>query len=197
MTMKHLMIRGGYIMMAVLISFTFAMAEGTDKSGEKTKQLEKMMGEISAMTHQLSQRETEAAEVRDQLITQLGSIETETRREIQRTGITRPPDVRDHPKIFYNLKLMGELQRYIDRYAQKIEGYRLARSRLGYLYQFADDDLKIIHTLPSLKIDALITQIRNTLASYENDANALLIHPDSFQETSAEAVWVRLHTVKH
>ena len=61
---------------------------------------------------------------------------------------SRPKRTRlDNPRLFYDLMLMGEIQAYIERYTQKIGYYRVACDRLAYLYQQADDDLKIVSTL--------------------------------------------------
>lgn len=181
-----------YMALALPFFLTHAMAAGNEKSAR----LEKAMAEISAMSHQLAQLEAEATDIRGQLISQLDGIESETRREIRQTGRSSPPSGIENPKIFYNMKLMGELQGYIHRYSQKIKDYRLAHSQLRYLYQYADDDLKIIHTLSNIKIDALITQIQNTLVTYANDARALRIHPETIKAEPVEKVWERLRSEK-
>jgi hypothetical protein len=97
------------------------------------------------------------------------------------------------PRLRYDLMLIAELEAYIDRYNQKIGYFRLACDRLSYLYQQADDDLKIVTALSGLKVDALISQVEKTIDAYLADSQALVIIADALNMVPPEKVWQRIH----
>ena len=114
------------------------------------------MADIALLNSQMAQRKTDAGGIRDALSAQLEAIKTEARREWQEKGINTEAEALKNPRLLYDLMLMAEIQAYIHRYTQKIGDYRVACDRLSYLYQQADDDLKIVSTLSGMKIDALV-----------------------------------------
>ena len=158
-------------------------------SGE---QLRQTMAAIALLNGQLSQRKADAAGIREVLSDRLKEIKTEAEREWREKGIKTHADALDNSRLFYDLKLMGEIQAYIDRYTQKIGYYRVACDRLAYLYQQADDDLKIVSTLSGMKVDALISQAEKILDDYLPDAQTLVIHPGTLTVDPPEKIWDRL-----
>jgi hypothetical protein len=88
--------------------------------------------------------------------------------------------------------LMAEIQGYIDRYKNKIGFYRVACDRIGYLYQRADDDLKIVNTLSGMKVEALALQAKQLNETYLAEAQTILIKPDLIIVDPPEKIWERL-----
>ena len=107
-------------------------------------------------------------------------------------GFRSKQEALQHPRILYDLMLMAEIQGYIDRYKKKIGYYRLACDRIGYLYQRADDDLKIVNTLSGMKVEALASQASQLSATYLGEAQTLVIRPDLIMVDSPEKMWERL-----
>ena len=91
--------------------------------------------------------------------------------------------------------LMAEIQAYIHRYTQKIGDYRVACDRLSYLYQQADDDLKIVNTLSGVKIDALVLQAEKILDNYRPESQTIVIQPDKLTIDAPEKMWETLTRV--
>jgi hypothetical protein len=147
------------------------------------------MADIVLLKEQMDQRKTDAVAIRDALSAKLEAIETEARREWRETGIDTEADVLKNPKLFYDLMLMAEIQAYIDRYRQKTTFYRLAGERLGYLYQQADDALKIVSTLSGMKIDALVSQADEILDGYRPESQTIFIQPDQLIIEAPEKMW--------
>ncbi|MGA6926751.1 MAG: hypothetical protein WBY88_13770 [Desulfosarcina sp.] len=157
--------------------------------------LRRTMADVSLLKSQLVQRRVDAVGIREALMDQLKTIRSEARREAQERGIKTLAEAKAHPRLYYDLILMAEIQAYIDRYTQKIAYYRVACDRLGYLYQQADDDLKIISTLSGLKIDSLAVQAEKMRDAYLSEAQTLVIPVDAGSVIEpTEAVWDSLKT---
>lgn len=164
----------------------------TVAANKKDELLRRTMADISLLNCQMAQRRADAAEIRDALSARLEEIKTEARRELGEKRIATEAEALRTPRLLYDLMLMAEIQAYIDRYTQKIGFYRVACDRLSYLYQQADDDLKIVSTLSGMKIDALIAQAEKILDSYLPDAQTIVIQPNTLTVEPPEKVWKRL-----
>lgn len=155
----------------------------------KAEQLRQTMADIALLNSQLAQRKADADEIRQALTAQMETIKAEAWRQLQEKQIKSEATALKTPRLLYDLMLIAETQAYIDRYAQKSGYYRVACDRLSYLYQQADDDLKIVNTLSGMKIEALISQAGKILDAYLPDAQTLVIQPDNLATDSPEKVW--------
>ena len=181
------------IAVIVLVSLVWP---STVTAGDKEQLLRQTMADIALLNSQMAQRRTDADGIRDALSAQLETIEAEARREWQEKGINTEAEALNTPRLLYDLMLMAEIQAYIHRYTQKIGYYRVACDRLSYLYQQADDDLKIVSTLSGMKIDALISQADKILDDYLPEAQTIVIHPDQLTIQAPEKIWETLKSRK-
>jgi hypothetical protein len=172
------------------------MLPSTATANAKGEQLRRTMADISLLNGQMAQRKADAAEIRDALSVKLKEIKIEATRELQYKRIKTEADAMGNPRVWYDLLLMAEIQAYIDRYTQKIGHYRLACDRLSYLYQQADDDLKIVSTLSDMKVDALISQAEKILDDYLPDAQTIVIQPGDLSFEPPEKIWKSFKTGK-
>jgi hypothetical protein len=156
------------------------------------QRLRETMADIASLRAQMAQRKADAGAIGDALSAQLGAIEMEARREWREKEIKTEAEALKNPKLLYDLMLMAEIQAYIDRYAQKAAFYREACDRLGYLYQQADDDLRIVSTLSGMKIDAFVSQAEKVLDGYRPEAQRIAIQPDQLIIEAPEKMWVFL-----
>jgi DnaJ-domain-containing protein 1 len=177
------------VLAVLLVLMALPSTAAADSKGE---QLRRTMADIALLNSQMEQRKAEAAGIRDALSARLGEIKTEAWREVGEKGLKTEADVLGNPRILYDLMLMADIQAYTSRYTQKIGYYRLACDRLSYLYQQADDDLKIINTLSDLKIDALISQVEKVLNGYLPDAQTIVLQPGTLAVAPPEKVWESL-----
>lgn len=168
-------------------------APGRVAAADSGEQLRRTMADISLLNSQLDQRKDDAARMREALATRLKEIRSEVRERVQETGVKDAAGAMQIPRIRFDLRLMAEIQAYMDQYARKIRYYRVACDRLSYLYQQADDDLKIVNTLSGMKIDALVSQTEMILSAYLPDAQTLVIHPADMVTAPPEAVWETIY----
>lgn len=152
-------------------------------------QLQRAMADIAMLNTQLAQRQADAAQIREQLAARLDAVRTEALQQIRDGRIDSEAEALAHVRLRYDLMLMAEFRAYLDRYARKIAYYRVACDRLGYLYQQADDDLKIVNTLSGVKIEALTSQVEKVLDGYLADAQTIIIEPDTLTFESPQTIW--------
>jgi hypothetical protein len=177
----------------VIVAYLLVVVPAPVNASDKEGQLRQAMADIALLNHQLVQRRSEAVEIRDALAARLETIETEVLRHAREGSIDSEKAALNTPRLRYDLMLIAELEAYIDRYNQKIGYFRLACDRLSYLYQQADDDLKIVTALSGLKVDALISQVEKTIDAYLADSQALVIIGDALNMVPPEKVWQRIH----
>ncbi|MDX2451459.1 hypothetical protein [Desulfosarcina sp.] len=188
MTMYRLLI--SVIVLALLVW------PSTVTANNKAELLRQTMADIALLNSQMAQRKTDAGGIRDALSAQLEAIKTEARREWREKEIDTEAEALKNPRLLYDLMLMAEIQAYIQRYTQKIGDYRAACDRLSYLYQQADDDLKIVSTLSGMKIDALISTAEKILDGYRPEAQTIVIQPNKLTIEASEKMWQALKTDK-
>ena len=169
----------------VMLLFWPAIGEALTKG----EQLRQTMADIALLSNQLAQRKADAAGIRDKLTVRRDEIKSEARELMRQKSITTESAAATTPKLWYDLMLIAEISTYMDRYKQRIDYYRVAIDRLSYLYQQADDDLKIVNTLSGLKIDALVAQADKIIESYLPDAQTLLIQPANLVIDPPETIW--------
>ena len=184
-----------YRLLMPVIVLALLVVPSTVTANNKAELLRQTMADIALLNSQMAQRKTDAGGIRDALSAQLEAIKTEARREWREKGIDTEAEALKNPRLLYDLMLMAEIQAYIQRYTQKIGDYRVACDRLSYLYQQADDDLKIVSTLSGMKIDALISTAEKILDAYRPEAQAIVIQPDKLTIETPEKMWETLTRV--
>lgn len=175
--------------LTIAVVWLLVVWPSTGTATVKGEQLRRAMADITLLNGQLVQRKTDAAGIRDALTVRLNAIKAETDETLRKTGIKSQAEALKNPRLFYDLMLIAEIQAYIDRYVKKIAYYRVAGDRLNYLYQQADDELKIDNTLSGMKIDALVSQVEKILDTYLPDGQTLVIHPGSLTIDPPEKIW--------
>ena len=192
--MKPSMITCPSLMSAIVLALL--VLPSTVAADNNAERLRETMTDIALLKGQMVQRKTDADGIRDALSEYLKAIETEVRREWQEKGLNTEEEALNNPRLLYDLMLMAEIQAYIRRYTQKIGYYRVACDRLSYLYQQADDDLKIVSTLSGMKIDALASQADKILDGYLPQAQTIVIQPDKLTIETPEKMWEALNKGK-
>ncbi len=184
-----------YRLLMPVIVLALLVVPSTVTANNKAELLRQTMADIALLNSQMAQRKTDAGGIRDALSAQLEAIKTEARREWREKGIDTEAEALKNPRLLYDLMLMAEIQAYIQRYTQKIGDYRVACDRLSYLYQQADDDLKIVSTLSGMKIDTLISTAEKILDAYRPEAQAIVIQPEKLIIETPEKMWETLTRV--
>lgn len=160
---------------------------------ERVADLQRNMADISLLQSQLNERKSEAIDIRENLYQQLSDLRTEIKTILVQEKIKTFISAQKAPRIHHNLKLSAEIYTYIDQFNQKIRFYQIGLEKLEYLYQQADDDLKIINTLTNLKIEALLAQIETVIFDYLPEAHRILISLDDLDRMDMETVWKKIN----
>lgn len=183
-----------HCMLFIWLVVAWICPPATHADNMKKKQLQRIMADIALLNNQLEQRKNDAADTRSKLSRRMDEIRKEVLGEIRSAKIRNEAEALAHPRVHYDLMLIAEIQAYVDRYTDRINYYRIATDRLTYLYQQADDDLKIINTLSDIKIDALMAQAEKVLDGYLSDAQTIVAQPATLAIQSPEAVWKTLES---
>ena len=184
-----------YRLLMTVVILVLLVLPATVTASNKGELLRQTMADIALLNSQMAQRKTDADAIRGALSQQLEATEKEARHQWREKGIGSEADALENPRLLYDLMLMAEIQAYIQRYTQKIGDYRVACDRLSYLYQQADDDLKIVSTLSGMKIDDLISTAEKILDGYRPEAQAIVIQPDTLTIETPEKMWETLTRV--
>jgi hypothetical protein len=176
------------LILGVILSCWTAVSAAADKTAE----LQRKMADLALLQNQLTEKKDQAIKIRENLYGQLQTLKTEILAEQKQANIINYPAAFKCPRIRYNLRLSGEIQGYITKFNDKIRFYQIGLDKLDYLYKQADDDLKIIHTINNLKIEALTAQIEIVIAHYLPEAHRILINLDSTQEENLQTLWEKI-----
>lgn len=159
---------------------------------DRAAALQQKMADINLLQNQLNERKSEAIEIREKLYTHLSTLKAEIETVAAKENINEFKTAQNIPRIRYNMRLIAEILSYIDQFNQKIRYFQIGQDKLEYLYQQADDDLKIINTLTNLKIEALVSQIDVIVFEYLPEAHRILITLDALNVINAETVWRKI-----
>ncbi|PID40941.1 MAG: hypothetical protein CR984_00620 [Proteobacteria bacterium] len=173
-------------LLPVIVLLTSVQAAPANTKGD---QLRRIMADISLLNKQMTQRKNDAVDIRAALFKRLKEIRTEAKNEMQANNVKTTKQARQISRLWLDLVLIGEIQAYITGYTRRINHYRVACDRLSYLYQQADDDLKIIEALSDMKIEALVAQTQKILDHYLADAQTIVLHPDTLTAVSPQDIF--------
>lgn len=185
-------ILAGFSIISIVVCLWAAFPGVAAAASNGAEQLRKTMADISLLNNQLAQRRADAARLREKLAKRMEEIKAEIREKATESKIKDEKEALKTPRILFDLRLIAEIQAYMKRYAREMNYYQVACDRLGYLYQQADDDLKIVNTLSGMKIGALVSQTEKIVNAYLPDAQTIVIQPDSMVIASPESVWKSL-----
>lgn len=186
---NQIIIRLKCLIIAGIILFLFQPLDYVQAAGSKANELRRKMAEISLLHDQLTEKKEQAFLIRERLYHQLEEYVSEIKIIIKKKKITTYQNIGRAPRIGFNLRLIAEQIQYRKKFDDKILFYQIGTDKLEYLYQQADDDLKMVNTLNDLKIEALLTQIQKVLEQYITEAHKIIIDHETFDIIEAEKLW--------
>ncbi len=155
----------------------------------KLSDLTNKMAEISSLRDKIIQRQAQASKLIKQLSQTMVELKEEIKGEKRKLRITSCQEAIRNPRIDYNIKLIQKILVYISRLNEKIQYLDIASQELAFLYQQAEDDLKILETLSDMKIEKLMGQIDQIFGKYQSEANRLVIDSDGIVLSPPEEIW--------
>jgi len=151
--------------------------------------LQDKMADISSLRTRLMEIKAEAFRLREQLKGHMTELEREIRKEKKGSRVISYQAAIRNPRIHFNIKLIQKISAYISGLNKKIRYVGIGNDELEFLYQQADDDLKICETLNDMKIEKLIDHVDQTFRKYETEANRLLLNVDDIVMVTEEQIW--------
>ena len=155
----------------------------------KLSDLTNKMAEISSLRDKVIQRQAQASKLIKQLSQTMVELKEEIKGEKRKLRITSCQEAIRNPRIDYNIKLIQRILVYTSSLNEKVQYLDIASQELAFLYQQAEDDLKILETLSDMEIEKLMGQINQIFGKYQSEANRLVIDSDGIVLTPPEEIW--------
>jgi len=124
-----------------------------------------------------------------QLNEQIRELKKEIKSEQSRLKINSYSRAITCPRIHNNLKLIQQLISYVSKLNEKTAYFQTGTDKLEFLYQQADDALRIIETLKDMKVDKLVDQIDQALREYLPETGKFLINVDNIPLRDPKNIW--------
>jgi hypothetical protein len=176
-----------------LLLITLLLIPGTIlASNSKTSTLRGKMAEISSLRQKVIERKAQASQLCEQLKQRIRELEKEIKGERRGTTIVSFQEAIRNPRIDYNIKLIQKTLSYVSRLNEKIQFFNIASEELAFLYQLAQDNLRILETLKDMEIEKVFDQIDNTSGKYQSEASRLVIDSDGIVLNPPEEIWERI-----
>ncbi len=172
----------------ILLLSSFAYAN------QKAVSLKRAMADLSLLHNQLLEKKKQAQHIKIKLENKIDQLKKEILKEKRSKNIKTESDADKNSRIHYDLMLISDLTGFVDIFSKKILFYKTGHDRLQYLYQQAEDELKIINAFNDLKIAALIAQVKSVVESYIPEAQTILISSKSLYRKSPGKIWQEINT---
>ena len=160
----------------------------------KTVELNRQISEISLVRKDITQKISQATEMRGQLQEQMQDLIGEVINEKNRYQLESFQAAIKNLRIGYDLKLVQQLRGYMENLDQRITYFQVADETLGYYYQQVQDDLHIIQTLNDFEVDKLISRINAALDEYIPETKKHMINVQVVQWIDSEKLWNEIKT---
>ena len=158
----------------------------------KLSDLTNKMVEISSLRDKVIQRQAQASKLIKQLHQTMIELKAEIKGENKKLRTTACQEAIRNPRVGYNIKLIQKILVYISGLSEKVQYLDIASEELAFLYQQAEDDLKVLETISDMKIERLMSQINQTTQKYQPEANGLSIDITGIVLPPPEEIWNRI-----
>ena len=155
----------------------------------KLSDLTNKMAEVSSLRDKVIQRQAQASKLIKQLSQTMVELKEEIKGEKRKLRIISCQEAIRNPRVDYNIKLIQKILVYTSRLHEKVQYLDIASEELAFLYQQAEDDLKILETLSDMKIEKLMGQINQTIHKYQSEAKGLSIDVNGIDLSPPEEIW--------
>jgi len=158
----------------------------------KLSDLTHEMTVISSLRDKVIQRQAQASKLIKQLHQTMIELKAEIKGENKKLRTTACQEAIRNPRVGYNIKLIQKILMYISGLSEKLQYLDIASEELAFLYQQAEDDLKVLETISDMKIERLMSQINQTTQKYQPEANGLSIDITGIVLPPPEEIWNRI-----
>ena len=154
----------------------------------KSEIIRRKLTEIIFLCEKITENKIQAIKIREQLCEKMTGLKEEIRSKQKLSNIKTYKEAVRFPEIDFNLMLVEQILFNIFRIDKRIEYLQNSKDELEFLYQKAEDDLKIIETLNDMEVEKLMIQINQGLDKYHPEKKTF-IKPDYSSLNSLEKIW--------
>ena len=172
-------------------SFAFGAVNVT-----KLDLLQQRINEIQALQTRMDDMRSQAVALQSTLQGKADTYSKEIRKEQADRDLKNYQQAIKVYRVRYNLKLVQQINAYLAAVSKRIAFFQEGRERVDFLYQQAQDDLKMVQTLSDMEIAGFIDRMDQVLAKYEKAVNSSLFDIEKIQQPELEALWHSISTSK-
>lgn len=151
------------------------------------------LSDIVILREKIAEKKHQVVDIFNQLKEQEKVLVKEIIKEQNQAGLVSYETVHQCPRIYYDIKLIRQLKAYIEKIEEKIIFFQLSDEKLIFLYQQADDDLKIIQALNNIKVNDLIERINILTVHINAEIDKKFINTDELVFGTQEALWDEIY----
>ena len=174
---------------AILVFCVLLVCSAPISANEKISELDQKIADITLLDQQLHDRYDQVTVIQADLNKQRKNYEAEISILAKSLHIASFEDASQHLRIRYNLELLRTINAYLDELDIKKLFYHSGQSRLQYLKQMAEDDIKMMSAVNDMKIEALVTQISLIVSRYLPEAHIIQIDVDNIVKPTSRTIW--------
>ncbi len=177
----------GMLLAACFLRSVSALA---DAPGDvSSRLLEQRMNEIITLQQKIDHQTAQAQALYSRLADQFALVVAEIRDECRQRAIISYAQAIRWQTLDHHLSLAQQLHSYMRALDRKIQNFKNEYQRLGFFYQEAVDDLKIIKALPSLDITAFMAETGRTIAAVRRDLRRYLVDSRDIEYIHTVRIW--------
>jgi len=185
----------GYAVMTIV-----AVGLGTSVFGAvnvaKQDLLQQRITEIQALQARMDDIRSQTVALQGELQGKVAAYAKEIRKEQADRDLQNYQQAIKVYRVRYNLKLLQQITAYLAAVAERIAFFQAGREQVDFLYQQAQDDLKMVQTLSDMEINGFIDRMDQVLAKYEKAVNSSLFDIEKIEQAEMEALWLSISNSK-
>jgi len=158
--------------------------------------LQQRIVEIQTLQTRMDEIRSQAVALQGALQGKVDTYAKEIRKEQIDRGLKNYRQAIDVHRVRYNLKLVQQITAYLAAVSERVTYFEEGRVQVDFLYQQAQDDLKMVQTLSDMEITSFIDRMDQVLAKYEKAVNSSLFDIEKIKQAELEALWYSISNSK-
>ena len=151
--------------------------------------LQQRITEIQALQTRMDEIRGQAVALQSTLHAKVDAYSKEIRKERDAQALKNYRQAIKVYRVRNNLKLVQQITAYLAAVSERIAFFEEGREQVDFLYQQAQDDLKMVQTLSDMEITGFIDRMDQVLARYQKAVNSSLFDIEKIQQAELEALW--------
>lgn len=185
----------GYVIVTIVSLGVCSFAFGAVNVA-KLDLLQQRINEIQALQTRMDDIRSQAVALQSTLQGKADTYSKEIRKEQADRDLKNYQQAIKVYRVRFNLKLVQQINAYLAAVSERIVFFQEGREQVDFLYQQAQDDLKMVQTLSNMEIAGFIDRMDQVLSKYEKAVNSSLFDIEKIQQPELKALWQAISTSK-